>query len=116
MPRLSLRARLLLGVLVLATVGLVAADAVTYTSLRSFLLDRVDSTLDADHQGASRARFGPGGGPPGGGPRAFGSDHVQWRPGNRTQGIPTHPRRPPRRRSCRRRSRSRSPRAEASTG
>jgi two-component system, OmpR family, sensor kinase len=44
--RLSLRARLLLVVLALATVGLVAADLATYSSLSSFLLDRTDSSLD----------------------------------------------------------------------
>ena len=49
----------------LASIGLVAADAATYTSLRSFLLDRVDSTLEADHQGVERQLGGPGshGGP-----------------------------------------------------
>jgi two-component system OmpR family sensor kinase len=59
-----------LGVLVLAAAGLFVADAFTYTSLRSFLLDRVDSTLEADHQGAANAAFGrqcDGGGGPGGG-------------------------------------------------
>jgi two-component system OmpR family sensor kinase len=68
-------------VLVLVTAGLVAADAFTYTSLRSFLLDRVDASLDADHQGAQRARFGPDhdGGPPRGGPGGVGSDYVQFR-------------------------------------
>jgi len=49
--RLSLRARLVLCVLVLGAAGLVVADTFTYTSLRSFLLDRVDSTLQSDHQG-----------------------------------------------------------------
>ena len=44
--RLSLRARLLLVVLALATVGLVAADLATYSSLSSFLLDRTESSLD----------------------------------------------------------------------
>jgi two-component system OmpR family sensor kinase len=48
--RLSLRARLVLGVLALAAVGLVAADVATYASLRSFLFDRTDSALDADHR------------------------------------------------------------------
>ena len=38
--RLSLRARLLLAVIALATVGLVAANVATYSSLRSFLLDK----------------------------------------------------------------------------
>ena len=52
MRRLSLRARLLLGVVVLAALGLVAADVATYSSLQSFLLQRVDNTLEADHHGA----------------------------------------------------------------
>jgi len=47
--RLSLRARLVLGMLALAAVGLAAADVATYTSLRSFLFDRTDNTLNADH-------------------------------------------------------------------
>jgi two-component system OmpR family sensor kinase len=62
-----------LGVLVLGAAGLVVADAFTYTSLRSFLLDRVDRTLDSDHQAAEHARpddFGRGG---------TGSDFVQIR-------------------------------------
>ncbi|MGH3050577.1 MAG: histidine kinase dimerization/phospho-acceptor domain-containing protein, partial [Gaiellaceae bacterium] len=49
MRRLSLRARLLLGVFVLAGLGLLAADLTTYRALRSFLLDRVDATLEAGH-------------------------------------------------------------------
>ena len=59
--RLSLRARLLLGVIALAAVGLVAADVATYTSLRSFLLDRTDSSLDDDHAASSASRPGRGG-------------------------------------------------------
>jgi two-component system OmpR family sensor kinase len=43
--RLSLRARLVLGVIVLAAVGLAAADVATYASLRSFLIDRTDMAL-----------------------------------------------------------------------
>lgn len=50
MSRVSLRARLLLGVVVLAGLGLVAADVATYTSLRSFLLQRVDNGLEAGHK------------------------------------------------------------------
>jgi two-component system OmpR family sensor kinase len=73
MKRLSLRARLVLGVLVLGAAGLLAADAFTYTSLRSFLLDRVDKTLEADHRGAEHA--GPGGFGRGG----TGSEWVQVR-------------------------------------
>ena len=51
MSRLSLRARLVLGVLVVGAVGLLAADVATYTSLRSFLLQRVDNQLDQEHRG-----------------------------------------------------------------
>jgi two-component system OmpR family sensor kinase len=46
LARLSLRARLVVGVIVLAGVGLVAADVATYSSLRSFLVQRTDSSLD----------------------------------------------------------------------
>ena len=53
--RLSLRARLVLGVLVLAAVGLVAADVATYASLRSFLFDRTDATLDTSHHAVEDA-------------------------------------------------------------
>jgi two-component system OmpR family sensor kinase len=42
---LSLRTRLLAVTLALVTVGLAIAGVVTYTSLRSFLLDRVDDQL-----------------------------------------------------------------------
>jgi two-component system OmpR family sensor kinase len=45
--RLSLRARLLVGLVVLAAVGIVAVEAVTYASLRSFLDDRVATQLEA---------------------------------------------------------------------
>jgi two-component system OmpR family sensor kinase len=59
-----LRARLLLGVFALAAVGLAVADVATYTSLRSFLLDRVDRTLEAGHAQVERIAFGQGVGPP----------------------------------------------------
>ena len=36
--RLSLRARLLLGVIALAAIGLIAADVITYSKLSSFLI------------------------------------------------------------------------------
>jgi len=55
--RLSLRSRLILGVFVLSAVGLVVADAATYTSLRSFLFDRVDSTLNSVHPGVEQSVF-----------------------------------------------------------
>jgi two-component system OmpR family sensor kinase len=44
---MSLRARLLLVLAGLAVVGVLAADVVTYTELRSFLIDRVDRTTTA---------------------------------------------------------------------
>ncbi len=43
--RLSLRSRLVLGVTVLAAVGLLVADVATYAALRGFLLDRTDQAL-----------------------------------------------------------------------
>jgi len=49
---LSLRTRLLVGLVALAAVGLAAADVATYRELRSFLIDRVDSTLLQDHVAA----------------------------------------------------------------
>src|SRR5712691_8896362 len=70
--RLSLRARLLLGVVALAAVGLIAADVVTYSKLSSFLVKRTDSSLNAAHQAVEAALVrptsgnGPGSGPDGG--------------------------------------------------
>jgi two-component system OmpR family sensor kinase len=58
LSRLSLRSRLVLGVVALATVGLVVADVATYSSLSSFLLSRVDSTLNQVHPGVENAIFG----------------------------------------------------------
>src|SRR4051812_10724944 len=52
LSRLSLRARLVLGVIVLAAVGLAAADVATYASLRSFLLSRTDRSLTELQHGA----------------------------------------------------------------
>jgi two-component system OmpR family sensor kinase len=52
--RLSLRARLLLGAIVLTGVGLAVADVATYASLRSFLVARIDRTLDQERLGAER--------------------------------------------------------------
>ena len=50
LSRLSLRARLLLGVLLLVALGLAAADIATYSSLRSFLLHRIDVGLETGHR------------------------------------------------------------------
>jgi len=62
--RLSLRTRLVVGVIVLGAVGLIAADVATYSSLRSFLVQRTDSSLDgAAHQlggAAARGDIGDG--------------------------------------------------------
>jgi two-component system OmpR family sensor kinase len=87
MSALSLRARLVLGVLVVAAVGLLIADAATYAALRSSLMERVDRTLDEDHRGAVRFAAqgctvgegfgGPGRSGPGPGPGVF----VQLRSG-----------------------------------
>jgi two-component system OmpR family sensor kinase len=51
LSRLSLRARLLLGVVLLAALGLAAADLATYAELRSFLVHQVDAGLEAGHRG-----------------------------------------------------------------
>jgi two-component system OmpR family sensor kinase len=64
--QLSLRTRLILGVIVLAAAGLVAADVATYSSLRSFLIDQTDSSLEAAHHAVDafvqnpNAQFGLG--------------------------------------------------------
>jgi two-component system OmpR family sensor kinase len=67
--RLSLRARLLLGVTALAAFGLIAADVVTYSKLQSFLIKRTDTSLNAAHQALGavllhpRDDHGPASGP-----------------------------------------------------
>jgi two-component system OmpR family sensor kinase len=61
----SLRARLLTVLVSLAAVGLIIAAIVTYVSLRSFLIDRVDHTVTGSAQAIARSlehgRPGPGG-------------------------------------------------------
>ena len=84
---LSLKARLILGVLVLATLGLAAADIATYTSLRSFLIQRTDNTLSSDHQAFENRGHGFGGGP-GPGPS---DEFAQWRARDGTTVIETRP-------------------------
>ena len=49
LSRLSLRTRLLVGVIVLAGLGLIAADVATYRALSSYLLGQVDDTLNQVH-------------------------------------------------------------------
>ena len=87
--RLSLRVRLLLGVVLLSLLGLAAADIATYVSLHSFLLHQVDQRLEAGHVsvegeppgGNPEANGGRGGPPPEGvdwyGTRALAGSHVQ---------------------------------------
>ena len=78
---MSLRARLLLAVGVVALLALFAADLVTYTQLRSFLFNRVDQDLaqsaphyeqqagdDDNDDGGPPGNPQPGEGPLGGGP------------------------------------------------
>jgi two-component system, OmpR family, sensor kinase len=55
LERLSLRARLVLGVIVLSLVGLAVANVATYASLRSFLFDRTDQGLLDARGGISHA-------------------------------------------------------------
>jgi two-component system, OmpR family, sensor kinase len=62
MRTLSLRVRLLIGVVALAAVGLVVADLVTYGALRSYLVSQTDTTLQNEHQAVEGQG---GGGPPG---------------------------------------------------
>jgi two-component system, OmpR family, sensor kinase len=45
----SLRARLVVGVIVLAALGLAVADVATYASLHSYLTGRIDATLEQAH-------------------------------------------------------------------
>ena len=44
---MSLRTRLLLGLLGLVSIGLVASDLITYRFLQSFLMDRLDEQVQA---------------------------------------------------------------------
>jgi two-component system, OmpR family, sensor kinase len=72
---MSLRTRLLLGLVALAAFGLLAADAATYTSLRSFLDQRVSQQLAAARQPAMHALFEDFDG----GPRGPGDGHGRGR-------------------------------------
>jgi two-component system OmpR family sensor kinase len=85
--RLSLRARLILGVIALAAAGLAVADVATYTSLRTFLVSRTDDSLEAAHVSAEDALFRHHGGPGGdhGGP---GDDGASPDLGRLTAAVP----------------------------
>jgi two-component system, OmpR family, sensor kinase len=64
--RLSLRTRLLLAVGTVALVALIVADVAVYASLKSYLYDQVDSTLQASHVPVQdTVAAPPGGNPPG---------------------------------------------------
>jgi two-component system OmpR family sensor kinase len=71
---MSLRARLLLSLGVVALLALVAADVATYSALRSFLFNRINQQLQQSHVAVEHLLDGNGGeqrgpGPPdGGGP------------------------------------------------
>ncbi|MGD9798046.1 MAG: sensor histidine kinase, partial [Acidimicrobiia bacterium] len=56
----SLRARLMVGLVVLAAMGLAVAGVVTYSSLRSFLYDRVDQQLAVAGQPVATSFGRPG--------------------------------------------------------
>ena len=51
---MSLRARLMLGLLALAAVGLLVADAISYAALRSYLFDRTDQQVQTAVQVVGR--------------------------------------------------------------
>lgn len=63
---LSLRGRLLIGVISLVVIGLLIADVATYASLNSFLLGQIDDQLRNGHNEATTAlgESGPGPGRP----------------------------------------------------
>ena len=69
--RLSLRTRLVLGLLVLTAAGLVIADVATYKSQESFLFGQTDQTLQANHPLADQTVNDEGEGGPRGGPPRF---------------------------------------------
>ncbi|MFI5267695.1 MAG: sensor histidine kinase [Chloroflexota bacterium] len=73
---MSLRARLILGVLSLAAAGLLVADIVTYALLNSFLTTRIDQQLveatdPVGHLLSQNNTSSPSGRPPGRGPEPF---------------------------------------------
>jgi two-component system OmpR family sensor kinase len=78
--KLSIRSRLVLGVIALAAVGLAVANVATYASLRSFLIEQVDRDLDESHFSVERdlSRYGcehDDGAPPGTSP----GDYIEAR-------------------------------------
>jgi two-component system OmpR family sensor kinase len=60
---LSLRGRLLLGVISLVVIGLLISDVATYAFLQQFLISRVDEQLTSNYQAAVGVLGGPDEGP-----------------------------------------------------
>ena len=67
---MSLRGRLLLAVGAVALIALLTADVATYSSLKNFLYQRVDQSLDSAHQPLEQGLSGDGHGGHGGSPDA----------------------------------------------
>jgi two-component system OmpR family sensor kinase len=89
----SLRARLMLGLLVLAAVALVIVDAISYLELRSYLYQRVDQQVASAIDPVSHAlAFSPGGARP---LPAPGGSSVPVPPGGLPPGAPRIPFRSP---------------------
>src|SRR5919201_1338043 len=93
---MSLRARLLAGLLVLAAAGLLTLAAITYAEQRSFLYERVDSQLSAarfpvstklDQSGANVPGYSSGQSQPPGG---FGGDRDDHGPLGHSE-VPCRP-------------------------
>ena len=79
---MSLRARLLVTVVLVSTAGLIVADAATYRFLASFLTDRVDAQLVAASDAAIHTFREPDMGPGGpGGPGPPRGEGTQFPPG-----------------------------------
>jgi two-component system OmpR family sensor kinase len=75
----SLRARLIIGLLALAAVGLVLLAGITYVEQRHFLMKRVDQQLTSSASYAGRGHYPSGGGMPLGRPGDDG-DHGEGPP------------------------------------
>jgi two-component system OmpR family sensor kinase len=81
LARLSLRSRLVLGVIALAAVGLAVANVATYASLRSFLIEQTDRDLNESHFSVERdlSRHGCGRGDGGSPPGTSPGDYIEVR-------------------------------------
>lgn len=91
--RISLRARLLLAVGAITLVALSLADVVVFSSIRSYLYDQVDTTLETSHRAVEVTAENPGGAfahgstfVPSGQPFAGGGNRVPGGPGGGPSG------------------------------